>query len=183
MVSHYQTLSGFVIKRRNYRDYDRLITIFTAEQGKNTYLAKGVRKISSRRAGALELFNNIKFMVYQKHDLGLITEVSLLYSYQNLANDFYKTKIAFHLSELIDRLTKEGQIYPQVYQLLEKSLSYLLNNKLSATQQDKVLLRLKLRILEMLGFGLPDKIDNQQLTTYIESIIERNLVSLGVFTD
>ena len=45
-----EKLQGFVLKRTNYGEADKILTVFTKERGKIKVLAKGVRKIKSRRA-------------------------------------------------------------------------------------------------------------------------------------
>ena len=48
---------GIVIKRRNFNEADRIITVFSKRNGKINIKASGVRKITSRRSPHLELLN------------------------------------------------------------------------------------------------------------------------------
>ena len=56
---------GIVIKRSNYSEADRIVTIFTKKNGKIKVKANGVRKIASRRSPHIELFNYCVFGLYQ----------------------------------------------------------------------------------------------------------------------
>ena len=47
---------AIVLKRRDYGEADRLLTVFTPEHGKLVLLGKGGRKTQSRKAGHGELF-------------------------------------------------------------------------------------------------------------------------------
>jgi DNA repair protein RecO (recombination protein O) len=42
---------GIILKRRNLGETDRILTVFSRQYGKIKILAKGVRKINSRRSG------------------------------------------------------------------------------------------------------------------------------------
>lgn len=51
---------GVVLKSFNHKDSDKIYTIFSKDLGKISVWAKGVRKISSRRAGNLDTLNLVK---------------------------------------------------------------------------------------------------------------------------
>lgn len=53
-VAHSRKVSALVLSRRSVGEADRLVTFFTAEMGLLRVLAKGVRRIPSRRGGHLE---------------------------------------------------------------------------------------------------------------------------------
>ena len=50
------TVSGFVIANREYRDMDRSVTVFTKDLGKFSFVARGVRKITSKNRSSTDLF-------------------------------------------------------------------------------------------------------------------------------
>ena len=180
-MSRYQKTTGFVIKRINYAEADKIITIFTKEHGKKVYIAKGVRKIKSRRAGSLELFNHLQFITHQGKGMEIITETSLLDSYQSIASNYFKTTVAYQIIELIDRLTRDEQEQYDIYDLLNKALAYIKTTTIDQKKSDEILVRFKRRILELLGFGTPEITNHQHLTKHIEEIIERELVASKTF--
>ena len=49
-----------VLKSINYRDSDKIYTLLSKDLGKIPAIARGVRKISSRRAGNLDTLNLVK---------------------------------------------------------------------------------------------------------------------------
>jgi DNA repair protein RecO (recombination protein O) len=53
-----QTLrvQGVILRRTNYGEADRILTVLTSEQGMISVMARGVRKEKSRLAGGIELF-------------------------------------------------------------------------------------------------------------------------------
>ena len=47
-------LTGFVISRKNINDADKILTLFTLEQGRYSLIAKGVRKPRAKLQSAIE---------------------------------------------------------------------------------------------------------------------------------
>jgi len=65
---------GIVLKRRNFGEADRILTVFTKDRGKISVLAKGVRRITSRRAGNVELLNRVSIFLHQTRGMPILTE-------------------------------------------------------------------------------------------------------------
>lgn len=55
-----QTTVALVLKTRSHREHDRLVTLFTPQDGKVTVIAKGVRTLKSKRRAALQAGNIIR---------------------------------------------------------------------------------------------------------------------------
>jgi len=55
MPGSYKT-EAIVLKRVSFGEADRLVTVFSRNRGKLTLLAKGIRRLTSRKKGHLELF-------------------------------------------------------------------------------------------------------------------------------
>lgn len=58
-MAHREKLHALVVKRRDLGEADRILTLFTREQGLLRVVAKGVRRIPSRRGGHLEPFSHL----------------------------------------------------------------------------------------------------------------------------
>lgn len=54
---------AIVLRRADYGEADRLLTLLTPERGKLRVLAKGARKITSRKAGHIELFTQTQVLL------------------------------------------------------------------------------------------------------------------------
>ena len=169
-MSTYKT-EGVILKRSNYGEADRILTIYTKQYGKIRAIAKGVRKITSRKGGNLELFNHCVLFLAEGRNLDIITEAQVVNSFSRLSQDLEKTAGAFYLVELVDQLTPDGQANRQVFDLLVSALAKLLD-----CQTDQVLADFEVSLLRLLGFW-SDTIDRRSVKSYIESIIERKLRS------
>lgn len=116
-VMNYKTL-GIVVKRMNYGEADRILTIFTERFGKIKAIAKGVRKISSKMAGSLEPFALVNLQLYQGKNLYIVTGATIKQEFGVVDCTLKKTSHCFYLGELIDKFTEENQKNPEIFNLL-----------------------------------------------------------------
>ncbi|HSX18881.1 MAG TPA: DNA repair protein RecO [Candidatus Saccharimonadales bacterium] len=121
----YLRTEGIILRRRNFGEADRLITLYTKDFGKLTAIAKGVRRPRSKKAGHLELASHCKVFIAKGKNIDILTEVELkkAFGIDNLTED--KTNRIYHLLELIDVLTVENQKNVPIYNLLLEFLKHL----------------------------------------------------------
>ncbi|MGA2911311.1 MAG: DNA repair protein RecO [Candidatus Levyibacteriota bacterium] len=163
---------GIVIKRSNYAEADRIVTIFTKQNGKIKVKATGVRKISSRRSGHIEPLNYCIFSLYQGKGMPVLTEVESKECFPLLKKDLKRIGFAYHVCELIDGLCAENQEHPEVFLLLGRTL-----RKLSKEENlQLVIYEFELELLRLLGFQKATlstaRVNTQAV---IEEILERSL--------
>ena len=161
---------GIIIKRKNYGEADRFLTILTPHRGKIKILAKGVRKISSRRSSHIELLN-LSYLSIHESRMPILTEVEAINHFENLKSDLDKSAYAFYVCELVDGLLAEHQENRQVYDLLRQVLYDLEidpdpRKKIKKFEQD---------ILILLGFWPKERVFAQDQTAFIEDIMERRI--------
>ncbi len=175
MIRSHQ-LEGIVIKRINYSEVDRIITIFTKTEGKIVVLAKGIRKINSRKAPHLELFNQCQFTVITGRNIDLVTESQTINSYSSIRNNLLKLAYAYQLSEIIDKIIPEKENYQKIYLLFIETLLKIDD----ANNTDLIILSQQfiLEVLWDLGY-LPKNsvVKNNDLQVFLENVMERTLKS------
>lgn len=138
---------GIILKRRNFGEADRILTIFTLQKGKISVLAKGVRRITSRRAGNVELLNRVLMYLHQGKGMPILTEAESLETYPKLKEDLTLSTYAYHIIELVDKLTAENQENRILYEQLVRVL-----NKLSKNPRQIFIRAFEAKILSNLGF-------------------------------
>lgn len=109
---------GIILKRRNFGEADRILTVFTLARGKISIIAKGVRRITSRRAGNVELLNRVQMHLYKAKGLPILTEAESLDTFQKIKEDLILSTYAYHIIELVDKLTAENQENRMLYEHL-----------------------------------------------------------------
>ncbi|MDD5147115.1 MAG: DNA repair protein RecO [Candidatus Daviesbacteria bacterium] len=140
-------LEGIILKRRNLGEADRILTVFTYQKGKISILAKGVRRITSRRSGNVELLNRVSMYLHQAKTFLILTEASSLDTYQKLKEDLTLSTYAFHIVELVDKLTAENQESRILYEDLVNVLQ-----RLSRNPRQILVRAFEVKILSLLGF-------------------------------
>lgn len=164
---------GIILARRNYGEADRFLTIFTKHYGKIRVIAKGVRRPSSRKRGSLELFNYVKLFLAKGHNLDIITEVESKDTFSLWRKDLTKVAVAYHLCEVIARLTAEHQENKEIFELLVHALEKL--HTINYWDIYPFIQNFKVRTLEELGFLERDKGVPKDLDNYIEDLINGSL--------
>ena len=121
-------LEAVVLRHADWGEADRLLTLYTRERGKVRAIAKGARKVKSRKAGHLEPFTRVTLQLARGRDLLIVTDADTIDAYQPLREDLIKTGYASYLVELLDRFTyeEESENY-NIFRLLTESLSRVAN--------------------------------------------------------
>jgi DNA repair protein RecO (recombination protein O) len=114
-----------VLRHNDWGEADRILVLYTREMGKLRAVAKGVRKIRSRKAGHLEPFTRVRLYLARARDLPIITQAETVEAYQPIREDLLRTGYAIYLLELIDRFTYEEGSNRLLYSLLTDSLARL----------------------------------------------------------
>jgi len=171
MAGIYKT-EGIVLKRRNFGEADKILTIFTRDYGRIKAIAKGVRKITSRKAGKLELFNHCKLVLAKGKDLDIVTEVEVINNFSSWRKNLDKIAVAWYFCELIDKLTAEGQANKDIFELLKNYLK-----KIKENNNPHFIRSFEEYLLNKLGFGIPIRWRSYQgsLKPYIESVAEKEI--------
>lgn len=138
-----------VLRHANWGEADRILTLYTREQGKLRAIAKGARKIRSRKAGHLEPFTHITLQLARSRDIPIVTQVETIDPYLPLREDLTRTGYASYVLELLDRFTYEqegGNL--SLFRLLTDTLA-----RLCSTAEVWVVVRYyEMRLLDFLGF-------------------------------
>lgn len=96
---------AFILKRRDFGEADRLLTILTPRHGKLDVIAKGARKPTSSKTGHVELFTRSDMLIHRGRDLGIAVQAEVLDVYQQLREDLQRGAYASYVAELIIRFT------------------------------------------------------------------------------
>lgn len=137
-----------VLRRMNLGEADRLLTLFSPDEGKIKAMAKGVRRPGSRKAGHLEPFTRAKLLLARGRDLDIITQAEAIDLYSDLQRDLVRLGYAAYVVELLDRFTVQEGESRSLYDLLVATLS-----RLSAVRSPDALVRyFELRLLDLVGY-------------------------------
>ena len=170
---------GIIIKRRDFKDADRILTVLTKDQGKISVRASGIRRIPSRRSPHVELLNHCVLTLYNGHAFPVLTEAQTIDSFSGVKEDLHKIGLAYHLCELVDGLCPENQENRQVFNLVKNTLT-----RLASEENEVVLVRdFQTELLSMLGYWNKQEFltERMDMDHFVENIIERKLKSKSIF--
>lgn len=125
--------SGIVLRRVDYGEADRIVTMLTPDQGKLGLMAKGVRRPKSKLAGGIELFSvsTITF-IRGKSDLGTLISCRLDKHYGDIVKDIRRVQLGYELIKILDKAT-EDEPEADYFDLLEQAFSALDNTEIPAS--------------------------------------------------
>lgn len=174
---------GIILARRNIGEADKLISIFTREFGKRTVIARGIRKITSKRAPYLELFSHVRLMMHKGRTFDIVTEVNSIHSFINLRKKLERVGYCYIALELTQRLTAENQESMRIFDNLLDFIS-LLDGKFTTRIAAKTRLTAFKQFL-LMELGFTGKIDfrDEILDENIEEILESRLKSPLLLTN
>lgn len=172
-------IEGIVLKRRNFGEADRVLTILSKDFGKMQIKAPGVRRIPSRRSSHVELLNFSQFTLYSgsKTFMPIITEAQTLEDFSEVKSDLHKIGIAYYICELINGLCADNQENRQIFFNLKSTFSEL------AETLDTLSLIKKFEkdLLTELGFWSEAKLlQTQDSQIVMERLLERKLKTIRV---
>jgi DNA repair protein RecO (recombination protein O) len=116
---------GVVLKTMKLGEADRIITLFTRDNGKVRAVAKGIRKTKSRFGGRLEPYTRVSLLVYRGRNLDTITSVDIVTSGKEVRAGYERLVAASALADLVDKVTPDHERAASVYGLLVAGLEAL----------------------------------------------------------
>jgi len=116
---------GIVLRRRSQGEADRVLTLCTPS-GKIQVIAKGARKVRSRKAGHIELFTRSSFVISRvQNSWDIISQAETVAPHTSLRADLLRGTYARYVVELLDRFFTEGEGGQALFDLLDHTLTWL----------------------------------------------------------
>jgi len=174
-------VTAFIIRRSNVGEADKILTIFSKNVGKLRVIAKGIRKITSRRGPHVDLFNEVSMMLHHGKTMDIVTEVTTIKTYRTGLSSWIRMRAAYLVVEILDKLMPQRVEHQDIYSKLKETLEAI--EKTPEQQLDAVLLSWCNNVLIALGFLSYER----QFSTvpsaiaFIERIAERKIKTAKFF--
>ena len=140
---------AIILRRRNFGEADRLLTVLTPQRGRLDLIAKGARRPSSAKTGHVELFTRSELLVHRGRELGLAVQAELRKPWQALHEDLQRSAWAGHVAELAERFSNPGDDdLRTVFELLDATFGRLCDE----ADARLVVRYFELKLLEETGF-------------------------------
>src|SRR3989339_835119 len=114
-----------VLNRKNFREYDQMISFYTKEFGKLEALAKGIKKITSKQSGYLEPFSLVEAeMIYGK-EINRLIKVQPIEIFKNIRQNLQKSLTVGSIVGLVDKMLRTGEEDERIFYLLKTWLEHV----------------------------------------------------------
>jgi len=140
-----------VIGLMDYRETDRIVSLYSREHGKISGIARGARKSIKRFGGALELFARLSINFMPGETLVTIRDVDLRTIYPQIRATLAGIAHAGYAAELVAALAPERYCNHRVFRLLTAYLEHL--DLAPAVPSDRHFFEMNL--LNILGYRPP----------------------------
>jgi DNA repair protein RecO (recombination protein O) len=103
-----QNTTAIILKRTNFGEADRIITVLTPDYGKLRVMARGVRKVKSKLAGGIELFSvsHITF-IQGRGEIGTLVSTRLEKHFGTIIKDIDRVQLGYELIKRLDKVTED----------------------------------------------------------------------------
>lgn len=117
--------NAVILRRSDYGEADRILTVLSPDYGKLRAIAKGVRRPQARAAGHVELYTLAEMVLAQGRELYVVTQVELVEPFLAIHDDLHRIAYASLFAELADRFVVDEQQNLEAYVLLVSGLSWI----------------------------------------------------------
>lgn len=140
---------AIILKRRDFGEADRLLTVLTPEHGKLDVIAKGARKPTSHKTGHVELFTRADMLIHRGRELDIAVQAEMSAPYLEIRENLQRGAYASYAAELLDRFTIEGdEDYALLFQLVDDTLKRLCHD-----DDPRLAVRYyEMHLLDLMGF-------------------------------
>ncbi len=149
MAIHYRT-NGFILKKNNRFEADRVFTIFTHDFGRVEILAKAIRKITSKLRAGIELFYLSEIEFIQGKNYKTLTDTAALEKFKNVRQNLKKLETAFTISDVLDNFLKFEEQDKEIWNLTIKTFERL--NNLSDVYCQRLFFYFLWNLFSILGY-------------------------------
>ncbi|MEN6350016.1 MAG: DNA repair protein RecO [Syntrophomonas sp.] len=118
-----------IIKNNDFRETDKLVTVFSEKQGKLKAIAKGVKKPKSSLRACIQPFCHSELFFSKGKELDLITQGRIFEFYGNIRENINCTLNVLYIMELLDKSLMDRLALPVLYSNTLAVLDYLNRNE------------------------------------------------------
>ena len=146
---------AIVLKALDYKEKDKLLELFSLENGKLTVSLKGVRSPKAKLKFAGEPLNLVEYTLVNRNGKYTVTGASFISSFFTIAQNYSNFLISCVVLEILNKVTVSNEPNSELFVLALKVFNELQQNESSGFV---VLTKFYLEVLKILGFAI--KFDN-----------------------
>ncbi|MBU9722493.1 MULTISPECIES: DNA repair protein RecO [Bacillaceae] len=118
-------VEGIIIRTNDYGETNKILTLFTRENGKVALMARGAKRPKSRFASSAQLFIYGIFIYQRSTGIGTLNSADIIDSFRDVRGDLKLTAHGAYMVELLDKLTEDHERNPYLFELIYQMLHML----------------------------------------------------------
>lgn len=115
-------LEAIILNTKPFGEKDRLVEIFSREQGRQKAIAKSAATLKSKLRGHIEPTSHVEIVLYQGKSLDLITEAQTITAFPEIRTSWDRLQLAGYFLQVVRNVTVEHQHNPQLFDILQTAL-------------------------------------------------------------
>ena len=148
----FSTVEAIVLREVHYKEADRILTLYSRQEGKITAKARGALRKSSRTGAATQQLTFSEMTLFGNMGKYTVNEASVIEPFSGLRENFENYALGCYFAECIEMLTEENNPEEEILQLILNSL-YALSRSLYDPALVKAVF--EMRLMSLLGY-MPD---------------------------
>lgn len=122
---------AIVLNRRDFRETDQIVSLYSQNQGKLELLAKGIKKITSKHSGNLLPGALVAIDLAQGKDISHLTKMQPICLFKNIRSEWRKSLLVNYVLELVDKMVAVGVKDESIFNLLKDWLEFVEQTEVS----------------------------------------------------
>ena len=147
-MSEYLSSEAIILRSKDYKEDDKIVSIYTIKNGKMRALVKGVKKNTSKLRAAVQPFCVTNLTLALSKGIPVVINGENSRSFDKLKDDYLRMSYASMLCEFVDKIMPENEIDEDVYVILKDSLAAISEGNPWSGANGGIL-----RLLSHLGYG------------------------------
>ena len=127
MTTNEVDVEGIVLKQSAYKENDMILHVYTKDYGKLSFVAKGVRKLTSKNARAVSPMMISEFSVNLKKGLSTLIKATPINYLRHIKESIETEIVGNYIIEYFYRYVEENQPDEDAYHMIVESLKALDN--------------------------------------------------------
>lgn len=142
------TVKAVNLKTHSLGESDKILTLFSLEEGLIRAVAKGAKKTTGKLTSRSDLFQYNEMFLSRGKSLDIVTQASSIQSFSGLRKDLKKIYIASYWSELLLDTLEDREPHLPVFHLLIEGLTHLERGE----HPEALLLYFELKLMDFAGY-------------------------------
>lgn len=169
--------TGIIIHQVRFGEADKFVRFLTLDHGVIEVIAKGVRKLTSRKSSHLDNLNLVKFQTSRGDPPQYLSQVETLDYFGNIKSNLKKVRTCFYLCEVLNQYLMENQPDPELFLSFK---NFLIALGKSDDDYRNLATQFQLYLIDHLGFQAPGDISPESLIKFFENLIEKEIQSTKI---